>query len=69
MSGELNGDHININKTVANTWRQPFFFCTVIQMQSKSDGRNVDFEMLLTMRPAPVLFALAVNNASCKTTR
>jgi len=35
-------------------------------MQSKSDDQNVGFETLLTMRPTPVLFALAVNSASSK---
>jgi hypothetical protein len=35
-------------------------------MQSKSDDQNVDFEMLFTMRPAPLLFALAANSASSK---
>jgi len=38
----------------------------VAQMQSKSDDQNVDFEMLFTMRPAPLLFALAANSASSK---
>jgi hypothetical protein len=35
-------------------------------MQRKLYDQNVDFEMLFTMRPAPVLFVVAANSASSK---
>jgi hypothetical protein len=39
---------------------------TAPQTQSKSDGRNMDFEILPTMSPAPMLFTLSVHTESSK---